>query len=131
MSKRGDRMSKTASEYLQEANQIVPRVSSDEAIGYFDDPGTVFIDVRDSGDVAKTGSIKGATNINRGFIEFAADATTKFHNPVLEKSKRICVICAAGGQAALAGKTLKDMGYTTVINIGGFNDWKAAGGETE
>lgn len=124
-------MSKTSAEYLQAANQIVPRVSSDEAIGYFDDADTVFIDVRDSGDVAKSGTVKGATNINRGFIEFAADDSTKFFNPVLDKSKRICVICAAGGQAALAGKTLKDMGYSNVINVGGFNDWKAAGGETE
>ena len=124
-------MPKTAAEYLQEANQIVPRVSSDVAIGYFGDSDTVFIDVRDSGDVAKSGTVKGATNINRGFIEFAADDSTKFHNPVFDKSKRICIICAVGGQAALAGKTLKDMGYENVINIGGFNDWKAAGGETE
>ena len=29
------------------------------------------------------------------------------------------------------GKTLIDMGYSNVINIGSFNDWKAAGGETE
>ncbi len=124
-------MSKTAAAYLQEANQIVPRVSSKEAIGYFGDANTVFIDVRDSGDVAISGTVKGATNINRGFIEFAADESTKFHNPVLDKCKRICVICAVGGQAALAGKTLKDMGYSNVVNIGGFNDWKAAGGETE
>ena len=124
-------MPKTAAEYLEEANKIVPRVSSEEAIAYFGDADTVFIDVRDSGDVAKSGTVKGATNINRGFIEFAADDKTKFHNPALDKSKRICVLCAAGGQAALAGKTLKDMGYSNVINIGGFSDWKAAGGEIE
>ena len=124
-------MPKTAAEYLQEANQIVPRVSSEEAISYFGDANTIFIDVRDSGDVAKSGTVKGAVNINRGFIEFAADKSTKFHNSALDSSKRICVICAAGGQAALAGKTLREMGYSNVINIGGFNDWKAAGGETE
>jgi rhodanese-related sulfurtransferase len=33
--------------------------------------------------------------------------------------------------AALAGKTLKEMGYERVINIGGFNAWKEAGGPTE
>ena len=87
-------MPKTAAEYLEEANKIVPRVSSEEAIAYFGDADTVFIDVRDSGDVAKSGTVKGATNINRGFIEFAADDTTKFHNPALDKSKRICVLCA-------------------------------------
>jgi len=41
------------------------------------------------------------------------------------------LICAAGGQAALAGKTLVDMGYNKVSNVGGFGDWKDAGGPTE
>ncbi|MGY8791540.1 MAG: rhodanese-like domain-containing protein [Pseudomonadales bacterium] len=40
-------------------------------------------------------------------------------------------MCGAGGQAALAGKTLLEMGYKNVINIGGFSAWKDAGGPTE
>jgi rhodanese-related sulfurtransferase len=24
-----------------------------------------------------------------------------------------------------------DMGYTNIVNVGGFTDWQAAGGETE
>ncbi|MGE0120790.1 MAG: rhodanese-like domain-containing protein [Dongiaceae bacterium] len=39
--------------------------------------------------------------------------------------------CAAGGRAALAGKTLKDLGYPDVRNLGGFQDWQAAGGAVE
>jgi rhodanese-related sulfurtransferase len=31
----------------------------------------------------------------------------------------------------LAGKTMVDMGYKNVVNVGGFADWQAAGGETE
>jgi len=46
-------------------------------------------------------------------------------------SADIVLICAAGGQAALAGKTLVDMGYNKVSNVGGFGDWKDAGGPTE
>jgi rhodanese-related sulfurtransferase len=53
------------------------------------------------------------------------------HNEHLNKDDRICLICAAGGQAALAGKTMVDMGYTNVVNVGGFADWQAAGGQTE
>ena len=37
----------------------------------------------------------------------------------------------AGGQAALAGKTLKEMGYQNVTNVGGIGDWKDAGGPME
>ena len=43
---------------------------------------------------------------------------------------RSCCI-AAGGRAALAGKTLRDLGFTDVRNLGGFKDWVAAGGEVE
>ena len=39
--------------------------------------------------------------------------------------------CGAGGMAALTGKTLMEMGYTNVHNLGGFAAWKDAGGPTE
>ena len=41
------------------------------------------------------------------------------------------VHCAGGGRAALAGKTLRDMGYTKVFNGGGFKDLAEAGIEVE
>ena len=37
----------------------------------------------------------------------------------------------AGGRAALSGKTLKDMGYDRVYNLGGFKDWADSGGAVE
>ena len=124
-------MSKTAADYLAEANAVVSRVSADEAVGYWGQAGTTFVDVRDSGAIVQSGTVKGALRIPRGMIEFAADDTSKLHNENLNKEDRICLICAAGGQAALAGKTMVDMGYTNVVNVGGFADWQAAGGETE
>lgn len=124
-------MSKTAADYLAEANAVVSRVSVEEAVGYWGQTGTTFVDVRDSGAIAQSGTVKGALRIPRGMIEFAADDTSKLHNENLNKEDRICLICAAGGQAALAGKTMVDMGYTNVVNVGGFADWQAAGGETE
>jgi len=60
-----------------------------------------------------------------------ADPATPMYNDVLQKDADLYLICGAGGQAALAGKTLKDMGYANVTNIGGFGDWKAAGGAVE
>ena len=119
---------KTSSDYLQDANAVVPRIQATEALAFFDDGETVFLDVRDSSDITASGTVAGAVRINRGFLEFAADDATKFHNPRLQKEARICVLCAAGGQAALAGKTLVEMGYSNIINIGGFGDWQAARG---
>lgn len=122
---------KSAKDYLDEANAVVDRISSEEGIEAHGKAGAVFIDVRDSGDIADTGTIAGALRIPRGFIEFAADDAMPFHNKALNKDTNIYVVCALGGQAALAGKTLKDMGYTSVTNVGGIGDWKEAGGPVE
>ena len=119
---------KNAQTYLEEANAAVPRISAEEAVAKHGTDNAVFIDVRDSGDIAKSGTIKGAHNVPRGFIEFAADPATDYHHKAFQKDADLYLICGAGGQAALAGKTLKDMGYTKVTNIGGFADWKKAGG---
>ncbi|MEM1365708.1 MAG: rhodanese-like domain-containing protein [Pseudomonadota bacterium] len=122
---------KTSTDYLDEANQSVPRIEADEAVSKFGSDNTVFLDVRDSGAIANTGTIQGAVQVPRGMLEFAADPTSALHNAALTKNANIMVMCAAGGQAALAGKTLQEMGYTSVTNIGGFGAWKEAGGPTE
>ena len=122
---------KTAQHYLEDANKLVKRIPATEAMAFHSDGETLFIDVRDSGDIAKSGTIKGALRIARGFIEFAADDATPHFNPALNKDARICLVCGAGGQAALAGKTLQEMGYKNVLNVGGFSAWKDAGGPTE
>ena len=121
---------KTSKDYMAEANAVVPRISAEDAIALHGGE-TVFVDVRDSGAIAQSGTIAGAHRIARGMMEFVADPDTKFHNPALAKGAKIALVCGAGGQAALAGKTLKDMGYENVVNIGGFGDWKEAGGPTE
>ncbi|MEP0520289.1 MAG: rhodanese-like domain-containing protein [Hyphomicrobiales bacterium] len=122
---------KTASKYLEEANEVVTRVSSEEGIKIHAGGDTVFVDVRDSADIASSGTIAGALRIPRGFIEFAADADMPYHNEAMQKSAKIALVCGLGGQAALAGKTLKDMGYNHVLNVGGIGDWKDAGGPME
>ncbi len=122
---------RTAKDYLDEANTQVPRVPVDEALQKHADGESLFIDVRDSGAIAKTGTIAGAQRVPRGFIEFAADESTPYHNPALKKDAEIYLVCGAGGQAALAGKTLKEMGFSRVHNIGGIGDWKNAGGPME
>ncbi|MEM9224007.1 MAG: rhodanese-like domain-containing protein [Pseudomonadota bacterium] len=122
---------KTAQTFLNEANAVVPRLSSEEAIKVHASGVGVFVDVRDSSDIAKTGTIAGAQRIPRGFIEFAADTEMGFHNKALQKDTKIYLVCGLGGQAALSGKTLVDMGYTAVTNVGGIGAWKDAGGPME
>lgn len=124
-------MTKTAMGYLAEANEIVPRLTAEEAMAKHGSDNVVIIDVRDSAAIDETGTIAGALRIPRGFMEFAADEATPHHNAALTKDKEILLVCAAGGMAALTGRTLSEMGYQSVYNIGGFGDWKEAGGPVE
>lgn len=122
---------KSATDFLEEANAVVPKITQEEGISKHAAGNTVFVDVRDSGAIAASGTIAGAVRVARGMIEFAADETHPLHNPALKKDDEIVLVCGAGGQAALSGKTLKDMGYANVSNVGGFSAWKEAGGPTE
>ena len=122
---------KTAKDFLEEAHAVVPRISVEDGIKKHASGGSVFLDVRDSSDISRSGTVAGAVTIPRGMIEFAADPNTPFHETRLQPDSDIVLICGAGGQAALAGKTLVEMGYKNVANVGGFKDWKEGGGPTE
>tara|TARA_B110000483_G_scaffold216997_1_gene269032 strand:- start:1459 stop:1836 length:378 start_codon:yes stop_codon:yes gene_type:complete len=122
---------KNSKDYLSEANSVVERVTVTEGIALHKTKEALFVDVRDSAAIADSGTISGALRIPRGFIEFAADPDSPFHNSALTKEATIILVCGAGGQAALAGKTLIEMGYKKIRNVGGFPDWRDAGGETE
>jgi len=122
---------KTAKNYLDEANAAVTRIPTEDAIKLHGTDEGIWIDVRDSGDIAKTGTIKGAQRVPRGFVEFAADPESPHHKDFMQPGNKYYLVCGVGGQAALAGKTLKDMGYTDVTNVGGVPDWKNAGGPVE
>ncbi|MEH6835164.1 MULTISPECIES: rhodanese-like domain-containing protein [Falsihalocynthiibacter] len=122
---------KTAQDYLDEANAVVPKITVEEGIAKHRTGNSVFVDVRDSADIAASGTIAGAEMVKRGMIEFLADDSHALHNPALKKDADIVLVCGVGGQAALSGKTLKDMGFKNVSNVGGFSSWKDAGGPVE
>ena len=119
---------KTSKDYLEEANKVVKKIDFSKAIKKHTEKTAIFIDVRDSAEIAKTGSITDSLKIQRGLIEFVADDSSKLYNPKLQKDSEIILVCGAGGQAALTGKTLVEMGYTNVANVGAIGDWEKNGG---
>jgi rhodanese-related sulfurtransferase len=122
---------KTASSELEAANKMVPKIDVADGIEKHKEGKSVFIDVRDGLEINKSGTIKGALRIPRGFIELAADPSTPHHNENLQKDADIVLVCGAGGMAALTGRTLIEMGYESVSNVGGFSSWKDGGGPIE
>ena len=119
---------KTAKMYMSEANSEVEKIDINEAIEKHSSNSATFVDVRDSAEINKTGTIKNALRIPRGMIEFIADDSTAIYNTNLKKEDEIILICGAGGQAALTGKTMKEMGYQNVKNAGGIGDWEKNNG---
>lgn len=124
-------MTTTVKDMLAAANAAVPRISGAEAIALSTQPNVLILDVRDAAEVKTTGKAKGALAVSRGLLEFRADPEAPTHDAAFDRAKTIIIHCASGGRAALAGQTLKTMGYTDVRNLGGFKDWLEAGGETE
>jgi rhodanese-related sulfurtransferase len=124
-------MTKTVKDMLAAANAEVPRISGAEAKTLAGQKQVVLVDIRDGSEVAVSGKAKGALHVSRGLLEFRADPESPSHDAAFDRAKTIILYCASGGRAALAGKMLKDMGYTDVRNLGGFKDWVEAGGEVE
>lgn len=123
-------MTKTAKEFVSEAQALVERLEPEEAIRRIEAGEGVVLDVREPGELAE-GRVKGALHVPRGLLEFKADPEDDRHEAALEKSKPVYLYCASGGRAALAGKVLLEMGYSEVYNIGGFKGWAEAGGAVE
>lgn len=121
----------TLKELLSAANSSVRKLSIQEAADKLKEQNVLIVDVRDPSEVEKTGKLKGAVNVSRGMLEFRADSESQYHNLDFENDKTVLVYCGTGGRAALAGKTLQEMGYRQVYNLGAFKDLVDAGHQTE
>ena len=124
-------MPSTIREMLAEANAAVPRLNPPEVRDMTGKEDVLVVDVRDAPELAAGGKLKGALHVSRGMLEFRADPESPAHDPAFQKDKTVLVYCGSGGRAALVGKTLKDFGYRSVFNAGGFKELADAGLETE
>jgi len=109
----------------------VPRITPDQARDMMAKGNVAVVDVRDAPELQAGGKVKGAVHISRGMLEFRADPDLPSHDKSLTRDKPVIVYCASGGRSALAGKLLKDLGYSEVYNLGGFKDWVDSGGAVE
>jgi rhodanese-related sulfurtransferase len=129
-------MATTFGQMASEAAASVPAISVAEAQRRIqEDPNTLVVDVRDSGDARADGTIPGAINVAYGNLLFAADAEVpeEWRDPRLQdRSRPIITHCVLGPLGAIAAKTLQDMGFTNVSYLeGGIEAWKAAGAPAE
>ena len=101
------------------AHGLVPIITCEEFA--LDQKKFLIIDVRETSEILETGTIDSAVNIPRGLIEMKLTPD----DSQLPADMPIVVYCGGGSRASLAGKTLKDIGFTNVQNLeGGFRGWK-------
>lgn len=109
---------------LEEAEKAAPPVTAEELAEMLasDNPPLV-VDVRGSGDYA-LGHVPGAVWASRGDIERRILAHAE------PGDQPIVTVCALGARSALAGETLKKMGFTNVRHLqGGMPTWVESGAE--
>ena len=113
---------------VDEAMAQVITYSVDQVRGRLTDPKVQIVDIRDSRELEKEGTLPGALLAPRGMLEFWVDPASPYFKPVFaDESKEFILFCGAGWRSALATKTLRDMGMTNVAHIdGGFTAWKKA-----
>lgn len=124
-------MSLTVKQMMEAAHAVVPKIDAATARAKMAADDALVLDVRDAPEVEKTGRVVGAHHVSRGMLEFRADPESPYHDQNFRKDRPVILYCASGGRSALAGKVLKDMGYTQVFNLGAFKDWAESGGEID
>src|SRR5207247_3234817 len=115
-------MANTYKQIMDEARQLVAEVSPEQVKARLDKgEHPVVLDVREKEEV-RQGYVPGAISLPRGFLEM------RVAEAVPDKNPPIVACCAGGTRSLLAGRILKELGYTNVTSMrGGFTAWKNQG----
>ena len=113
---------KSSQTLVSEALSEVKTITADEALNLSNEDKCTLIDIREKGELDKTGRIENSNHIPRGMLEFWLDHEGPyFKSGKIDMNKEMVLFCAGGLRSALAAKSLKEMGFEKVSHIdGGF-----------
>jgi rhodanese-related sulfurtransferase len=114
---------------VEAAEARIRTISAEEAIGKLGAGDVVFVDLRDVRELKREGGIPGAFHCPRGLLEFWIDPESPYHHAVFAEPKEFVFFCNLGWRSALAADVAQQMGLETCHIDGGFEAWKAFGGE--
>jgi glyoxylase-like metal-dependent hydrolase (beta-lactamase superfamily II)/rhodanese-related sulfurtransferase len=99
------------------------------AIGLVGRPDIAFIDLRETGERLKHGSIPGALHAPYGDLQENIAAGGMLRELARIADKRMVFYCAFGERSAMAVQAAQDAGLLSAVHIeGGIDAWKKAGG---
>jgi len=113
---------KSSQTLVSEALMEVKTITANEALKLSIEDKCTLIDIREKGELDKTGRIENSNHIPRGMLEFWLDPEGPyFKSGKIDMNKEMVLFCAGGLRSALAAKSLKEMGFEKVSHIdGGF-----------
>jgi rhodanese-related sulfurtransferase len=113
---------KSSSELVQAALKEIKTISAEEALKFSNEGKCTLIDIREKGELDKTGRVENSNHIPRGMLEFWLDPEGPyFKSGKIDMNKEIVLFCAGGLRSALAAKSLNEMGFEKISHIdGGF-----------
>ena len=113
---------KSSQTLVLEALKEIKTISVEQALKQAKAGNCNLIDIREKGELDKTGRVENSNHIPRGMLEFWLDPEGPyFKSGKLDMTKEMVLFCAGGLRSALAAKSLKEMGFENVSHIdGGF-----------
>ena len=113
---------KSSHSLVAEALSKIKTITPEQALKLSNENKCNLIDIREKGELDKTGRVENSHHIPRGMLEFWLDPESLyFKNGKLDMEKEMVLFCAGGLRSALAAKSLKEMGFENVSHIdGGF-----------
>ena len=113
---------KSSQTLVSEAMDTIKTITAEEALNLSNDGACTLIDIREKGELDKTGRVENSNHIPRGMLEFWLDPDGPyFKSGKIDMNKEMVLFCAGGLRSALAVKALKEMGFEKVSHIdGGF-----------
>jgi rhodanese-related sulfurtransferase len=104
-------------------------LSADKAIALVGRPDVVFIDLRESGERMKRGSIPGALHAPYADLQENIGPGGMLRELARASDKRLIFYCAYGERSAMAVQAAQDAGLVAALHVeGGIDAWKRAQG---
>jgi rhodanese-related sulfurtransferase len=92
-------------------------------------PDIAFVDLRETSERDKHGSIPGAVHAPYGDLQNNIRAGGLLHDAAAKADRRIVFYCAFGERSAMAVQAAQDAGLLAAVHVeGGIAAWKKAGG---
>ena len=117
---------------VKNAKNNINHIDSEDAIKIHSNKMNMFIDIRDTREIKKSGRILGAKHVPRGMLEFWIDPDSPNHKKFFNEIFNFIFYCATDWLSAIATLAANNICLLNTSDlIGGYNRWLELSGPIE